>query len=268
MRAEDLFEAMGGIDEELIARSDKRVRSSQKQPSEKKGGRKRSSVSRIYRFAVITMTTAAAVFLFLMVRDFVGSSRIPDVNKSQVALGEKAASAQSARGLEENDMIAEAVQAEEETAADEAIEEAEAAAAEEAAEEAVQEEQITRDTAEDWLQEGEKSAVDLLGELKGDYIRVEIISAEEEANGGSRRVPEYTKEGEEALSRVISEGQAQPAFIAATGKEKYYVYLTTKNGEEHKVTIYENAYVGIDIIPGVVMKISQADYEAVEALFR
>lgn len=263
MRAEDLFEAMGGIDEELIARSDKRVRSSQKQPSEKKGGRKRSSVSRIYRFAVITMTTAAAVFLFLMVRDFVGSSRIPDVNKSQVALGEKAASAQSARGLEENDMIAEAVQAEEEAAADEAI-----AEAEEAAEEAVQEEEITRDTAEDWLQEGEKSAVDLLGELKGDYIRVEIISAEEEANGGSRRVPEYTKEGEEALSKAISEGQAQPAFIAATGKEKYYVYLTTKNGEEHKVTIYENAYVGIDIIPGVVMKISQADYEAVEALFR
>ena len=264
MRAEDLFEAMGGIDEELIARSDKRVRSSQKQPSEKKGGRKRSSVSRIYRFAVITMTTAAAVFLFLMVRDFVGSSRIPDVNKSQVALGEKAASAQSARGLEENDMIAEAVQAEEEAAADEAIAEAEAAAAEEA----VQEEEITRDTAEDWLQEGEKSAVDLLGELKGDYIRVEIISAEEEANGGSRRVPEYTEEGEEALSKAISEGQAQPAFIAATGKEKYYVYLTTKNGEEHKVTIYENAYVGIDIIPGVVMKISQADYEAVEALFR
>ena len=263
MRAEDLFEAMGGIDEELIARSDKRVRSSQKQPSEKKGGRKRSSVSRIYRFAVITMTTAAAVFLFLMVRDFVGSSRIPDVNKSQVALGEKAASAQSARGLEENDMIAEAVQAEEEAAADEAIAEAEAAAAEEAAEE-----EITRDAAEDWLQEGEKSAVDLLGELKGDYIRVEIISAEEEANGGSRRVPEYTKEGEEALSKAISEGQAQPAFIAATGKEKYYVYLTTKNGEEHKVTIYENAYVGIDIIPGVVMKISQADYEAVEALFR
>ena len=263
MRAEDLFEAMGGIDEELIARSDKRVRSSQKQPSEKKGGRKRSSVSRIYRFAVITMTTAAALFLFLMVRDSVGSSRIPDVNKSQVALGEKAASAQSARGLEENDMIAEAVQAEEEAAADEAIAEAEAAAAEEAAEE-----EITRDTAEDWLQEGEKSAVDLLGELKGDYIRVEIISAEEEANGGSRRVPEYTKEGEEALSKAISEGQAQPAFIAATGKEKYYVYLTTKNGEEHKVTIYENAYVGIDIIPGVVMKISQADYEAVEALFR
>ena len=259
MRAEDLFEAMGGIDEELIARSDKRVRSSQKQPSEKKGGRKRSSVSRIYRFAVITMTTAAAVFLFLMVRDFVGSSRITDVNKSQVALGEKAASAQSARGLEENDMSAEAVQAEEEAAADEAIAEAE---------EAVQEEEITRDTAEDWLQEGEKSAVDLLGELKGDYIRVEIISAEEEANGGSRRVPEYTKEGEEALSKAISEGQAQPAFIAATGKEKYYVYLTTKNGEEHKVTIYENAYVGIDIIPGVVMKISQADYEAVEALFR
>ena len=263
MRAEDLFEAMGGIDEELIARSDKRVRSSQKQPSEKKGGRKRSSVSRIYRFAVITMTTAAAVFLFLMVRDFVGSSRIPDVNKSQVALGEKAASAQSARGLEENDMIAEAVQAEEEAAADEAIAEAEAAAAEEAAEE-----EITRDTAEDWLQEGEKSAVDLLGELKGDYIRVEIISAEEEANGASRRVPQYTEEGEEALSKAISEGQAQPAFIAATGKEKYYVYLTTKNGEEHKVTIYENAYVGIDIIPGVVMKISQADYEAVEALFR
>ena len=33
MRAEDLFEAMGGIDEKLIARSDRRVRSSQEKPS-------------------------------------------------------------------------------------------------------------------------------------------------------------------------------------------------------------------------------------------
>ena len=33
MRAEDLFEAMGGIDEKLIARSDRRVRSSQSRPS-------------------------------------------------------------------------------------------------------------------------------------------------------------------------------------------------------------------------------------------
>ena len=113
-----------------------------------------------------------------------------------------------------------------------------------------------------------KTAVDMLGEFKGDYIRLEYISAEEEANGGSRKVPEYTVEGEIALSEAFSKGKASPAILASTGEATYYVYLTTKNGEEHRVVFYENAYVSMDNIPGIVMKISQADYEEIEDLFR
>ena len=113
-----------------------------------------------------------------------------------------------------------------------------------------------------------KTAVDMLGELKGDYIRLEYISAEDEANGGSRKVPEYTEEGEIALSEAFSKGKATPAIMVSTGKATYFVYLTRENGEVHRAVFYENAYVSMDNIPGIVMKISQADYEAIENLFR
>ena len=115
---------------------------------------------------------------------------------------------------------------------------------------------------------GNKTAVDMLGDLKGDYVSLEIISVEDEANGGSRLVPEYTEEGEKALSEAFSKGKPTPKVFAATGEATYYVYLTKKNGEVHRAVFYENAYVSMDNIPGVVMKISQADYEEVKALFR
>ena len=110
--------------------------------------------------------------------------------------------------------------------------------------------------------------MDMLGDLKGDYVSLEIISVEDEANGGSRLVPEYTEEGEKALSEAFSKGKPTPKVFAATGEATYYVYLTKKNGEVHRAVFYENAYVSMDNIPGVVMKISQADYEEVKALFR
>jgi hypothetical protein len=36
----------------------------------------------------------------------------------------------------------------------------------------------------------------------------------------------------------------------------------------NKATFYENEYISLDSIPGVVMKISHAEYEAVMQLFR
>ena len=99
-------------------------------------------------------------------------------------------------------------------------------------------------------------------------MSLEYISAEDEANGGSRKVPEYTEEGEIAFSEAFSKGKPAPAIMVSTGEATYYVYLTKRNGEVHRAVFYENAYVSMDNIPGVVMKISQADYEEIEALFR
>ena len=117
-------------------------------------------------------------------------------------------------------------------------------------------------------QEGAKAAVDLMGENKGDYISLEYISAEDAANGGDTKVPEYTPEGEKILTRALSNGKAVPAMLANTGDPVYYVYLTTKSGKVDTITFYEEPYVSMTTFPGVVMKISQADYEDVLNLFR
>lgn len=258
MRAEDLFEAMGGIDEKLIARSDRRVRSSQSRPSSgkavkraKKRKGRRSVGAEIYRFTVVAMSTAVVVFLLFMARDLLGIRNLSDVRDR----------------LDSTQMssIAEPAPAEEFAAeqpeASSQMRAADGGQAEEAAE------SVAADRAAG-IDDGVKTAVDMLGELKGDYIRLEYISAEDEANGGSRKVPEYTEEGEIALSEAFSKGKATPAIMVSTGKATYYVYLTRENGEEHRAVFYENAYVSMDNIPGIVMKISQADYEEIEDLFR
>ena len=116
--------------------------------------------------------------------------------------------------------------------------------------------------------ESAKAAVDLMGENKGDYISLEYISAEDAANGGDTKVPEYTPEGEKILTRALSNGKAVPAMLANTGDPVYYVYLTTKSGKVDTITFYEEPYVSMTTFPGVVMKISQADYEDVLNLFR
>lgn len=268
MRAEDLFEAVGGIDERLIARSD-RAGSAQKKTSVKKTGKterradrksRRSMGAEIYRFAVIAMATAVAVFLVLMAGDILGIRSLSDLRNIRITRS----------GIETAQDIPESEDAgvqEKESAGQEAVTkiEADPALESEAQSEAnsrqmPQQEQVTEEDAE-------KAAVDLLGELKGDYVSIEYISAEDEANGKSRTVPQYSEEGEKALAEAFTKGEASPSFLANTGEATYYVYLTKKNGEVHKVTFYEKCYVSMNNVPGVVMKITEEEYQDVMALF-
>ena len=81
-------------------------------------------------------------------------------------------------------------------------------------------------------------------------------------------MPEYSKEREEALSSALENGETRVAMFTDTGKPVYYVYLTDSKGDEDKVTFYENGYVGIDTIPGVVMKVPEDTFEAAMEIFR
>lgn len=310
MRAEDLFEAMGELDEELIARSGRRRKAHS-------GKKKRQKRTDLYRFVVVAVTTAAAVFMLLMVRDLIGARGTQNTKGSQLLQKEQEAQADNA---EETVMAEEAMEADEapdagKAAAEESPKASEAPAAEESpnAEEASaadmgsEPEEPTRaggviktedvnnsdetpkteeaeqndaesesaesgEAAEDEAgippKESAKAAVDLMGENKGDYISLEYISAEDAANGGDTKVPEYTPEGEKILTRALSNGKAVPAMLANTGDPVYYVYLTTKSGKVDTITFYEEPYVSMTTFPGVVMKISQADYEDVLNLFR
>ena len=295
MRAEDLFEAMGDLDEELIARSERRVRS----------GNNRRKYSDLYRFVVVAVSTAAVVFLFLMVREFVGMRGAQNTKSSQLVAKEQEAESDSA--VEEAAMDSEAL---EEEMTPEPDESPEAEAAAQAAEDtqaggAAQGDAVLTadsagkaneaDAADEGAYEAEdanalpegteageadesasdapsrqetKTAVDLMGDNKGDYVALEYISAEDEARGGATTVPEYTQEGEEILNRALSNGKALPSMAVNTGAPAYYVYLTKKNGKVDTITIFEKPYVSMTNYPGVVMKISEADYEDVMTLFR
>jgi cytoskeletal protein RodZ len=273
MKAEDLFEAMGELDEELIARSERRVRS---------GTRRKREQNSLYRFAVIALSTAAAVFMLLMVRDFIGT-RGTNGTKSSQLVSQEADGAQ-----EENALVSEAAaedaDGETEGSAADADQETEAGAAmqeENRKNEAPEEAQSAAGTdadsgtkaaeknaADASSPEGEKQAVDLMGDKKGDYVSLEYISAKDQAEGKSTTVPEYTPEGEEILSRAFNNGKPVPSLMAKTGDPVYYVFLTRENGKVDTITFYENTYVSMDNYPGVVMRISQADYEDVMTLFR
>ena len=289
MKAEDLFEAMGELDEELIARSERRVRS---------GTRRKREQNSLYRFAVIALSTAAAVFMLLMARDLIGTRGTNGTKGSQL-VSQEADGAQ-----EENALVSEAAAEDADgvadgSAADAGDRETEAGAAmqEEAGENeaagktegadapgetrSAQEAQSAAGTdadsgtkaaeknaADAGSPEGEKQAVDLMGDKKGDYVSLEYISAEDQADGKSTTVPEYTPEGEEILSRAFDNGKPVPSLMANTGDPVYYVFLTKENGKVDTITFYENTYVSMDNYPGVVMRISQADYEDVMTLFR
>ncbi len=274
MKAEDLFEAMGELDEELIARSERRVRS---------GTRRKREQNSLYRFAVIALSTAAAVFILLMARDLIGTRGTNGTKGSQL-VSQEADGAQ-----EENALVSEAAAEDadgeaEGSAADAGDRETEAGAVmqeedrkNEAPEEAQSAEGTEADSgtkaagniaAEAGSPDGEKQAVDLMGDKKGDYVSLEYISAEDQAEGKSTTVPEYTPEGEEILSRAFDNGKPVPSLMAKTGDPVYYVFLTRENGKVDTITFYENTYVSMDNYPGVVMRISQADYEDVMTLFR
>ena len=284
MRAEDLYKAMEGIDDELILRSEYRIETAQEEVEEAERRKKRNaknSRARFYHYFTIAATTAAAVFLLLMARELAGTRGLKSAKSSNLTSGTVAQS-------QDEQYMAEAV---EEAAAEEAQEEAVQETFSESAEDTVQEsgsvqesdsvqsedtgapveaEAPSEESAQDksLAENAGKTAVDLLGELADEYLALEYISAEDEAQGGSRIVPDYTRAGEAALTAAFESGRAMPSLLANVGKPVYYVYLTRKSGKVEKATFYENEYVGMDSIPGVVMKISHAEYEAVMQLFR
>ena len=307
MRAEDLFEAMGALDEQLIALSEedaRRAREAGRQSAREKENRKiakRRKRAEIYRFAAVAMTTAAAVFIVLTARDFLGArnsglsenaavsseysreeSAAEEAAQDTLAAGAlgieadeaaepDAGTASKFRAAQDADAAAEeaapeakeaaAPDAEEAAASD--VEEAAASDAEEAAKgagEAAENEAVPQDT--------EKSAVDMLGDLKGDYVKLEIITAEDKANGGERKVPEYSEEKERALTAALEDGQKMPTMFVRIGNPVGYVFLTDSTGKEDTVTFYENGFVGIDTIPSFVMKLSDQAFEDVMEMFR
>ncbi len=274
MRAEDLYRAMEGIDDELILRSEHRIETAREEEEAERRKKRKAKNSRagFQRYFTIAATTAAAVFLLLMARELAGVRGLKSAKSSNLTSGTVVQS-------QEDQYMAEAV--EEAAAEEEAMPETFSESAEDSVQESdsvqsedagapVEAEVPAEESAQDksLAENAGKTAVDLLGELADEYISLEYISAEDEAKGGSRTVPDYTKAGEAALTAAFESGRAEPSFLAKKGKPVYYVYLTRKGGEVNKATFYENEYISLDSIPGVVMKISHAEYEAVMQLFR
>lgn len=303
MRAEDLFEAMGDLDEQLIALSEKEGRRAHKAAAEKSGSgsnqhkdlpkknkKKRKKKAEIYRLAVVALTTAAAVFVVLMAKDLLCGGVHSNAQKSAEVYAESEAAAEApaadesavdsvlAAGADESaakEAAAEMTEETEEAAADMGAADHAAPAAETQnaapvteAQKAASDSESVNGAAKASVKDEKIDAVALLGDMRGDYVKLEFISAEEAASGGERRVPEYSKEREEALSSALENGETRIAMFTDTGKPVYYVYLTDSKGDEDKVTFYENGYVGIDTIPGVVMKVPEDTFEAAMEIFR
>lgn len=296
MRAEDLYKAMEGIDDELILRSELKIEASQleEENSREEKRKAKKKKANVQRFIMIAVSTAAAVFLLLIARDLAGTRGLKSAKSSRVGSGAMAQ-------RQEQELDAAAEEAGEEIAPEKAMPDVQAEGAQaDAASEAIGEEvpqeaekvqneaadssleteeesetaqkdslmENDAETGEQVNQDAVKTAVDLLGERAEEYIGLEYIAAEEEANGGTRKVPDYTEEGEKALTAAFENGKAEPSILAKKGKPIYYVYLTRKGGSVDKATFYENEYVSLDSIPAMVLKISHAEYEAVLELFR
>ena len=326
MRAEDLFEAIGELDEQLIALSEKDGQAAHKaqhqkvSPAEARRREKRRRRATIYRFAAVAMTTAAAVFILLTARDLIGarSSRLAQNTMESAAdsyneSAEEAAQDTLAAGAaqleaEEADEAADAGPAAKYRAAQEPQQEEAAGPYEEAVEQAPAEEAsqsearkaagdvqaetpeaetidgASADAAaapdkqappnaadpsrEDIVADVEKSALDLLGENKGDYVKLEIITPEDKHNGKESTEPEYSEEREEALTSALEDGQQVPSMLVRKGEPVLYVYLTHSNGSVDTVTFYANGYVGISTIPAFVLKIPDKAFEEVMEMTR
>ena len=258
MRAEDLFEAIGELDEQLVALSEEDGQRARKtrdtRDYQKEVKRKRKKRAELYRFAAIAMTTAAAVFAVLMARDLLTArSRSYSQTAAETAYADSAAESvqDAAPGV-----LASGAAPDQESAAMEPD-----ADTGEAAEEIAE--------AEESLRSGDtgKTAVDLLGDLKGGYVKLEFISAQDAANGGETSVPEYSKEREEALSSALQNGQKRAAMFTDEGAPIYYVYLTRTDGKVDIVTFYEKGYVSMNTVPGVVLKLSDEAFAAVMEVF-
>lgn len=130
-----------------------------------------------------------------------------------------------------------------------------------------------------------RTSADLLGEHKGSYVKLEYISASDEAKGAERTEPEYSEEGEEAL-RVIfdsshstdkNEGDkkkqkekesAQKDKTADKGPAIYYMYLTDENGGSERIIFYKKNCVTMDSRPGEVIRVRESEYNDVLKLFK
>lgn len=313
MRAEDLFEAMGALDERLIALSEedsRKAREAGNRSARRTKDRKQRKRAKIYRFAAVAMTTAAAVFILLTARDLIGvrmyseraaqNAEFSADNSETGAMQDTLAGAAEENGAKEvgtdqKGGAADADNAAKFRAAQDLSPESEApdraagaapeeavgpaeAAAEEAAEEAAADSRGVKagedeTAADDEGAAGEagqdtgKTAVDLLGDKKGDYVKLEYISAEDRAKGGERKEPKYTEERERALTAALEDGEKYASILVRKGAPIYYVYLTDSSGKEDIVTFYENRFVGISTIPAVVMKISDESFDAVKEVF-
>ena len=309
MRAEDLFEAMGALDERLIALSEedsRKAREAGSRSARRTKDRKQRKRAKIYRFAAVAMTTAAAVFILLTARDLIGGRKYSERaaqnaefsadNSETDAMQDTLAGAAEENGAKEVGTDQKGGAADADNAAkfraaqdlspeseapdraagaapEEAVGPAEAAAEEAAADsrgvKAGEDETAADDegAAGEAGQDTGKTAVDLLGDKKGDYVKLEYISAEDRAKGGERKEPKYTEERERALTAALEDGEKYASILVRKGAPIYYVYLTDSSGKEDIVTFYENRFVGISTIPAVVMKISDESFDAVKEVF-
>jgi hypothetical protein len=280
----------------LILRSELKIEASQQEEENSREEKRKAKKKKanVQRFIMIAVSTAAAVFLLLIARDLAGTRGLKSAKSSRVGSGAMAQ-------RQEQELDAAAEEAGEEIAPEKAMPDVQAEGAQadaasepigeevpqeaekvqnEAADSSLETEEESETAQKDSLMENDaeageqvnqdavKTAVDLLGERAEEYIGLEYIAAEEEANGGTRKVPDYTEEGEKALTAAFENGKAEPSILAKKGKPIYYVYLTRKGGSVDKATFYENEYVSLDSIPAMVLKISHAEYEAVLELFR
>lgn len=277
MKKEDLFEAMQGIDDDLIARSERKTR--------RHHG---------FRNFVIIAAAAACLGIFLMSRGIMGSGgnllladRSSDVTASSEVYDAEEGAPESSAETEDTDRSGgpeslASADSQEVSAEDQASAESQASAGNQAETGSVSDEgsegtvaysqspdsalssQESAASSKNSDSTGRKTSADLLGDLKGDYVKVEYASA----SGGSRKEAVYSDSGAAALSRALSGGSATLKVFAKTGKPIYYAYLVKADGSEDTVTFYENDYVSMTTYKGFVMEVSDSDYQAVLALFR
>ena len=89
MRAEDLYKAMEGIDDELILRSELKIEASQleEENSREEKRKAKKKKANVQRFIMIAVSTAAAVFLLLIARDLAGARGLKSAKSSRVGSG-------------------------------------------------------------------------------------------------------------------------------------------------------------------------------------
>ena len=304
MRAEDLFEAMNGIDDETLKLSEKKTararetrepegtddaaaNGARKGKGQKDGaGEDSKKVLRFDRTRWIALagTVAACLAALIAVRSLMPGPAGQPSNGTAPLLSS---------GVQESATLEEASEADvtEESALDEAMAE-ESAPAEAADEEAVysdarekpasqsgrENDAAQRARENDAAQEAagrgkpadsgtERGSADLLGDYKGSYVKLEYISAADEEAGAARTEPAYSEESEKAVSALYS-GQVVPVvFDSMLGEPIYYVYLTDADGHKDKVTFYSENYVTMDTYPGMSMQLEDEDYKKILKIF-